>query len=127
VLTFRAEWNWEDIDEAVFTRLLRNHGDWCERNSGAESPYAKLYDLFLLRRRQYGKIEMKGLLTAEAEAERLFDEHLPPINDGVGVPHTRDVESNSWLAFALNPFPELFRTGAENATRFSQRRVRPAG
>ncbi len=115
VLTFRAEWNWEDIDEAAFTRLVRNHGDWCERNSGADSPYAKLYSLLLLHRRQYGKLEMKGLSTAEAEAERLFDEHLAAINDGVGVPHTRDVERTSWPAFALNPFPELFRAGAENA------------
>lgn len=48
---------------------------------------------------------MKGLLTAGAETEQLFDEHLAAINDGVGVPHTRDVERTSWLAFALNPFP----------------------
>jgi hypothetical protein len=32
----------------------------------------------------------------KAEAERLFDEHLAAINDGVGVPHTRDVERTSW-------------------------------
>lgn len=57
---------------------------------------------------------MKGLLTARAEAERLFDEHLAAINDGVGVPHTRDVERSSWLAFALNPFPELFKAGASD-------------
>jgi aclacinomycin oxidase len=57
----------------------------------------------------------KGLSTSGAEAERLFDEHLAAINDGVGVPHTRDVERTSWLAFALNPFPELFQGGAENA------------
>jgi hypothetical protein len=116
VLTFRAEWNWKDIDEAAFTRLMRNHGDWCERNSGADSPYAKCYSLLLLRHRQYGKLELKGLLTAGAEAERLFDDHLAAINDGVGVPHTRDVERTSWPAFALNPFPELFRAGALGPT-----------
>ena len=62
-----------------------------------------------------GRLEIKGLSTAGAEAERLFDEHLAAIDDGVGVPHTRDVERTSWLAFALDPFPELFRPGAENA------------
>jgi hypothetical protein len=32
----------------------------------------------------------------------------------VGVARTREVEQTSWLAFALDPFPELFRTGMES-------------
>jgi aclacinomycin oxidase len=115
VLAFRVGWNWEDIDEVAFTRLVRNFGDWCERNSDADSPYVKLYTLLFLRRRQYGKIEIKGLSTAGTEAERLFDEHLAAITEGVGVPHIREVQRSSWLDFALNPFPELFRVGTENA------------
>jgi hypothetical protein len=115
VLAFRVEWNWGDIDEAAFTRLMRNFGDWCERNGDAASPYAKLYSLLFLRRRQYGKLEIKGISTAGTEAERLVDEHLAAINDGVGVPHSRDVERSSWLGFALNPFPELFKVGTEDA------------
>jgi aclacinomycin oxidase len=115
ILTFRVAWKWEDIDEAAFTRLVRNFGDWCERNRAADSPHAKLFSLLLLWRRQYGKLEMKGLSTAGAEAERLFDEHLATISDGVGAPGTRDVERTSWLAFALNPFPELFKAGPGDA------------
>jgi FAD/FMN-containing dehydrogenase len=115
VLTFRVAWSWEDIDAAAFTRLVRNFGNWCERNRDADSPHAKLFSLLFLRRRQYGKLELKGLSTAGAEAERLFDEHLAAINDGVGVPHTREVERTSWLVFALNPFPELFKAGAGDA------------
>jgi aclacinomycin oxidase len=38
ITTFRAEWDWNDVDEPAFLRLLRNHGVWCERNSTAESP-----------------------------------------------------------------------------------------
>jgi FAD/FMN-containing dehydrogenase len=114
-LTFRVAWNWEDVDAAAFTRLVRNFGDWCERNRGADSPYARLFSLLFLRRRQYGKLELKGLSTAGAEAERLFDEHLGAINAGVGVPYTREVERTSWLVFALNPFPELFKAGAGDA------------
>jgi aclacinomycin oxidase len=115
ILTFRVAWNWEDIDEAAFTRLARNFGDWCERNRAAGSPHAKLFSLLFLRRRQYGKLEMKGLSTAGADAERLFEEHLASINDGVGAPCTRDVERTSWLVFALNPFPELFKAGPGDA------------
>lgn len=114
-LTFRVAWNWEDVGEAAFTRLARNFGDWCEHNSDADSSYARLFSTLFLWRRQYGKLEMKGLSTAGPEAERLFDEHLAAINDGIGVPHTREVERSSWLAFALNPFPELFKTVAGGA------------
>src|SRR3989449_4353683 len=41
VVAFRAAWRWEDIDEAAFARLVRNFGNWCERNRDADSPYAK--------------------------------------------------------------------------------------
>jgi hypothetical protein len=115
VLTFRVAWDWKDVDEPAFAGLLRNFGDWCERNSGAGSPYAELFSTLFLWRRQYGKLEMKGLSTAGAGAERLFDEHLAAIGGGLGVPCTREIENSSWLGFALNPFPELFKVGAENA------------
>src|SRR3984893_5685169 len=113
VRTLRVAWDWKDVDEAAFARLLRNFGDWCERNSGADSPHAELFSTLFLRRRQYGKLEMKGLSTAGAGAERLLDEHLAAIGDGLGAPWTREVERSSWLGFALNPFPELFKVGAE--------------
>ena len=115
VLTFRVAWNWEDIDQAAFTKLVRNFGTWCERNSDAHSPYANLFSLFFLWRRQLGKIELKGLSTAGADAERLFDEHLAAVNEGLDVPCTRHIERSSWLAFALNPFPELFRANPGDA------------
>src|SRR5712691_6987706 len=115
ITTFKAEWDWKDIGQSSFLRLLRNHGTWCERNSRADSPYAKLFSLLFLRRREHGRLEIKGLSTAGAEAERLFVEHLAAIDDGVGGPHTRDVERTSWLAFALNPFPELFKAGSGDA------------
>jgi FAD/FMN-containing dehydrogenase len=117
VLTFRATWNWQDFDETRFTQLMRNHGAWCERNSGVASPYARLFSILFLNRRQSGKLELKGLSTAGADAERLCETHLAAINEGVGAPCTRDVAKSSGLAFALNPFPELFKApGAENAS-----------
>ena len=45
ITTFKAEWNWSDIDRPSFLRLLRNHGIWCERNSDADSPNASLWTL----------------------------------------------------------------------------------
>jgi FAD/FMN-containing dehydrogenase len=107
VLVFRASWNWSDVDEAAFTRLARNFGDWCERNSVAGSAECDLFSLLLLNPRAAGALELKGLATG-AHAERLFDEHLAAIGDGVVAPATRGLERLSWLEFALRPFPELF-------------------
>jgi hypothetical protein len=107
VLRFKVQWNWEAIDETAFTQLVCNHGNWCEHNSEADSPYARLYSTLVLPRRPSSKIELTGVLTAGAEAERLLDEHLTAINESVGVAHTREVDRTSWLAFALYPFPDL--------------------
>lgn len=115
VLTFRVAWPWEGFGPAAFGRLARNFGSWCERNGGPDSAAAGLYSLLFLKRRQSGSLEMKGLSTAGAEAEGLVDAHLAAVADGVGVPHTRELATSSWLAFALDPFPELFRAGAGNA------------
>ncbi len=115
VLVFRAGWNWEDLDEAAFTTLTRNFGAWCERYSDPDSPFAGLFSTLFLWRREAGKLEMKGLSTAGAAAGRLVDEHVAAIGKGVGAPHNLDVEGRSWLGFALDPFPELFRAGSENA------------
>lgn len=117
VLAFRAAWKWSDVDARTFTQLMRNHGDWCERNGAADSAYAKLFSTLILYRRQSGKIEIKGLSTAGPDAERLCDAHLAAITQGIDAPHTREVEKTSWLSFALNPFPELFHPpGFEHAS-----------
>ena len=55
---------------------MRNHGEWCERNGEAASPYARLFSILFLHRRASGELEMRGLSTAGAEAERLCDEQL---------------------------------------------------
>ncbi|WP_242338178.1 FAD-binding oxidoreductase [Anaeromyxobacter sp. SG66] len=117
IRTFRVGWSWDELDERAFARLLRNHGEWCERNAGADAPGAKLFSILFLNRRQTGKVELRGLSTAGPDAERLCHEHLDALNQGVGAACTRQLETSTWLRFALNPFPELFRApGAENAS-----------
>jgi hypothetical protein len=108
ITTFKAEWDWSDIDESSFLRLVGNHGAWCERNSDAESPNASLWTLLELHRKQFGKIIVRGLSTAGAAAERQVDDHLSALSDGVIAPRGRELARMSWLEFALNPFPDLF-------------------
>ena len=106
--TFRAEWNWSEVDQPAFLRLLRNHGAWCERNSGADSPYASLWTLLEVHRQQFGKIIVRGVSTAGAGAERQVEDHLASLGEGIAAPGGREMGRMSWLEFALNPFPDLF-------------------
>jgi len=108
ITTFRAEWNWSDIDETSFLRLARNHGIWCERNSDADSPNASLWTLLELHRKQFGKIVVRGVSTAGAGAERQADAHLAALAEGIAAPKNRELARMSWLEFALNPFPDMF-------------------
>jgi FAD/FMN-containing dehydrogenase len=108
ITTFKAEWNWSGIDRPSFLRLLGNYGIWCERHSGADSPYASLWALLEIHRQQFGTIISRGVSTAGAAAEKHMDDFLAALGDAVGAPHTRELQRMSWLEFALNPFPDLF-------------------
>jgi aclacinomycin oxidase len=108
ITTFKAEWNWSDINQATFLRLLRNHGSWSERNSGADSPNASLWTLLEIHRKQFGKIIVRGVSTAGGGAERQVDGHLAALSEGIIAPHGRELARMSWLEFALNPLPDLF-------------------
>ncbi|HEX9219438.1 MAG TPA: FAD-binding oxidoreductase [Gemmatimonadaceae bacterium] len=108
ITTFRAEWNWSDIDQSSFQRLLRNHGIWSERNSDAHSPNVSLWTLLVVHRKQLGKIIIRGLSTASPNAERQVDDYLAELSEGIPAPQNRELASMSWLEFALNPFPDLF-------------------
>jgi hypothetical protein len=108
ITTFRAEWNWIDIDQRSFLRLLENHGIWSERNSDADSPNASLWSLLLVHRKQLGKIIIRGLSTAGTTAERQIDDYVAALSEGIPAPQGREVATMPWLEFALNPFPDLF-------------------
>ncbi|HEV8125529.1 MAG TPA: FAD-binding oxidoreductase [Gemmatimonadales bacterium] len=108
ITTFKAEWSWNDIDQACFLRLLRNHGNWCERNSHADSPNASLWTLLELHRKQFGKIILRGVSTAGAAAEQQVKDQLAAVGEGLPPPQSDAPARMSWLEFALNPFPDLF-------------------
>jgi len=108
ITTFRAEWNWSEIDQPAFNKLLQNHGIWCERNSAANAPAASMWTLLAVHRKQFGRIVVRGLSAASVDAERLIDQHLAALTQGVRTPNGRENARLSWLEFALNPFPDLF-------------------
>jgi hypothetical protein len=108
VTTFRAEWSWDEVDRPAFSRLVRNHGIWSERTASADSPHASLWTLIELHRRQSGKIVVRGVSTAGDGAGPQIDAFLGALGDGTVAPGNRERARMSWLAFALDPFPDLF-------------------
>ena len=108
ITTFRAEWNWTDLDKRSFVQLLRNHGAWSERNSDASSPDISLWSVLIVHRWQVGKIFIRGLTVDEAHADHQIDTYLAALNDGTTAASALEVKQMSWLDFALNPFPDLF-------------------
>jgi aclacinomycin oxidase len=107
VATFRATWRWSELDRPAVVRLLRSHGEWCERHGGARSPFASLWSLLALHRQQLGTIVLHGVGTAP-DAERLFEEHLAAVGAGLPAPGARESARFKWLDFALDPLPDLF-------------------
>ncbi len=108
ITTFKAEWDWSHIGQSSFLQLLRKHGIWSERNSGADSPNASLWTLLEIHRKQFGKIIVRGVSTAGAGAERQVNDHLAALSEGIESPKGRELARMSWLGFALNPLPDLF-------------------
>lgn len=113
VVSFKAEWSWNDVTESAFRRLIVNYCDWCVANAAPESPFAKLYSVLTLGRPKCGgKVELHGMVTAGSDSERLLNLHLSAVNAGLGVAHRRELSTSSWLDFALDPWPEVFATQA---------------
>jgi len=108
ITTFKVEWNWSDLDDRSFLRLLANHGEWCEKNSGVDSEQASLWTLLEIHRKQFGKIVVRGVTTAGDGAGRQMRRHIDALADGGVAPSAPEIERLSWLGFALNPLPELF-------------------
>lgn len=108
IAVYKAEWNWSDIDQTSFLRLLQNHGNWCEQNSDAGSPNASLFTLLELRRKVAGKLVARGVSTAGPAADRQWNDHLAALGSGISAPIAREEAHMPWLDFALNPIPELF-------------------
>lgn len=76
---------WDDLDEAAFTRLLRNWGTWHERNSAPDSPCNAVFGLLKLTHRSAGQVGLVTQVDATVPgARRMLDDYLTAIHDGVG-------------------------------------------
>ncbi|MFD0660834.1 BBE domain-containing protein [Thermocatellispora tengchongensis] len=88
VLSGVAIWSWEGMTRESFRRLLRNHGEWHERNSAPDSPYASLWAALLIPGRQSGADPGAIILPTQIDAdvpdaERLLRDFFAHVGRGV--------------------------------------------
>jgi aclacinomycin oxidase len=98
VLVTTATWPWTALSEAVFTRLLANHGAWHAANSAPGTPTAALYSGFVLEQRAAGAIALiieAG--TDNTDAARMTADYLAAVTAGVEAAPTTEQTSMTWL------------------------------
>ncbi|WP_372410468.1 FAD-binding oxidoreductase [Streptomyces luteireticuli] len=102
VLNFHAEWDWRGMDEAAFSRLVGNQGRWSEEHSSPGSPFARLDSELHLFRALAGRSVLDGRISVgDASAQRMLDDYVTALNEGVGSPFTVRQERLPWLTATL--------------------------
>jgi FAD/FMN-containing dehydrogenase len=92
-------WSWSTMTEQGFTTLLRNYGGWLERNSAADSPYARLFSQLKPQHRSAGSFNLTTEIDAsQPDADTLLDNFLAEVGAGVGsTPTVLERRHLPWL------------------------------
>ncbi|HTW85192.1 MAG TPA: FAD-binding oxidoreductase [Candidatus Sulfotelmatobacter sp.] len=88
----RLAWNWSDLAQAQFARLLQNYGTYFAGHSAPGDPANDLFALLVLMRNSPGS---QLVLTTQYVGDdvAILDDFLARVSDGVGArgPQTRDI------------------------------------
>ncbi|MGW5052721.1 FAD-binding oxidoreductase [Actinokineospora sp. NPDC004072] len=104
VLLNAMAFSWDELTPERFARLVRNYGNWHERNSAPGSPGVALAASLALNHRSNGSVSLFVQVDADApRAERLLADFVAEVRDGV-TPQVYPVTSN---AGEYGPMPEL--------------------
>ncbi|WP_246792441.1 FAD-dependent oxidoreductase [Burkholderia perseverans] len=86
VLVSAVSFDWSQLDEAAFSRILLNFGSWHEKNSAPDSPYTRLSSLFNVSPKATGSMGMFTQVDATVgNPEKLLDDYMSAILDGTNV------------------------------------------
>ncbi|AQZ62489.1 unnamed protein product [[Actinomadura] parvosata subsp. kistnae] len=88
LLVCAPAWSWGDMTRESFTALLRNHGEWHERNSAPGTPYAGLWSALIVQSRTPGAdpggMILPTMMDASVpDAGRLLTEYFAALTRGV--------------------------------------------
>ncbi|MFC8850054.1 MULTISPECIES: FAD-dependent oxidoreductase [unclassified Micromonospora] len=115
MLSKSVSWSWEQLTEADFTRLVRNHGQWNAANAGANAP--ALHSGLHLNQ----KAVQPGLVTAielvaqidanVSGAEQILDDYIAAVGAGVGVTPTVVRKLQPFITFVFDYKTDLGEYG----------------
>jgi hypothetical protein len=111
VETFEVDWQWANIDENSFKKLIENFGDWCYRNAAPVIPANNLFCTMHLWNKLAGKIQLKGLISDTGKSDALINDFMQSLQQDLDLTYTLTRRKMSWLDFALHPFPDIFGEG----------------
>jgi FAD/FMN-containing dehydrogenase len=116
VLVNTVSWSWADLDQTTFGRILRNFGEFYERNSAPGSPYATLFSQLKPQHKAAGSFAMTSQIDAAVPgAQQLLDDYVAAVTAGTVAPTVVEARQISWLHSATQ-WPGF--TATDVSTRF---------
>ncbi|MER7670861.1 FAD-binding oxidoreductase [Kitasatospora sp. NPDC096128] len=104
VLKTMVTWQWSELTEANFTRLVMNHGAWHAANSSADSPYAMMHSSFQLFSSMATIVQLDITMdNTLPNTKSLLDAYIAALSAGVSATPKVDSQDLAWLDFALTP------------------------
>lgn len=115
LLSFALIWDWSEMDEESYLRLVRNHGDWHTANSAPDSRFNGLHTALMLNEPGTGPILLVGTINGDDDAEALLEEYVDALTEGVTAKHTRSGGRMPWLNATLEV--QLEETGGRSRVK----------
>jgi FAD binding domain/Berberine and berberine like len=104
VETLEISWDWNEIDEAGFSAIVRNYGTFIENNSGSGIIAREFFGTLILSNRVTGKILLQCLVTDTSYSELILNQLIRSVHPQSGLSYHLTRKKMSWLDFALDPF-----------------------
>jgi hypothetical protein len=104
LMSGRVVWNWADLDEASFVRLVRNYSTWLEQNSAPDSAGRVLHGTLSASRLERGTVLVIGAVDPTVPGrEQILDSFLAAMGQGI-TPQPQLVKSGvlPWLSSTIN-------------------------
>ncbi|MEV4014955.1 FAD-binding protein [Nonomuraea angiospora] len=94
-----AIWSWEHMTEQALTGLMRNFGNWHERNSAPGSPQTGLYGILLISHRVGGTVTLVSQIDADLPgADGMVTDFVAAVTAGFDLAPALDLRRTMpWL------------------------------
>lgn len=103
---FLAGWNWSDINEQIFLRLVHNFCRWHEEHGGDGTTDTGIDAGIFLYHKINGQIQLGvNVDGTRPDADALLTGYLAALSDGLGITNTEERSVTPWLKATLSMPP----------------------